>query len=150
MGSLLFEKLREVLLEDEITLFRAIFSRMRIMLGKESLQPNIGVPQGSVTSPALFNIYATSLLNTLENNGWSVDDLLAFADDHLVLSITKSNLRQVIKITKDWCGEANIQLNPDKSGIMEVSPKGVQTTMKVGDKFEGIPVVDEYKYLGLI
>ena len=45
---------------------------------------------------------------------------------------------------------SNIELNADKSGILEITPKRVKTTMQVGSKFEGIPVVEEYKYLGLL
>jgi len=148
--SLLFDKLRGILSTEEIELLRAIYSRMSINIGCESFQPNVGVPQGSVISPSLFNIYAASFLERLEENGWGIHDLLAFADDHLVINITKSSLRLAIRLTMQWCEEVNIQLNPSKSGILEVPPKGGQLTMQVGSCFEGIPIVDEYKYLGLI
>ncbi len=56
--NILFERLEGILDEKEIQLIKAIYSRSRLYLGKESLQPNVGVAQGSVISPALFNIYA--------------------------------------------------------------------------------------------
>ena len=49
---------------------RAIYSRNRIVLGDESFQPNVGnvgVVQGSIVSPYLFNIYAEDLLNDLHD-----------------------------------------------------------------------------------
>jgi len=97
----------------------------------------------------LFLIYAKSLLKELQLGGWAIDDLLGFADDHLVISITKGMLRKAIKMVQEWCREANIKLNPDKSGVMEVTPKGVSPSLELGSKFEGIPVVQEYKYLGI-
>ena len=54
--SLLFEKLRTVLLPEEVQLIQAIYSRTVICLGKEEFRPNVGVAQGSVISPSLFNI----------------------------------------------------------------------------------------------
>jgi hypothetical protein len=147
---LLFQRLEGILTAEEINLIKAIYSRTTISLGKEKFRPNIGVAQGSVISPMLFNIYAESLLKELENNGWKVEDLLGFADDHLIICLTKGSLRDAIRIVKRWCEDANIKLNPDKSGILEIPPKGAKHTMEVGRRFEDIPIVSEYKYLGLI
>jgi len=83
----LYEKLQHVLRSDEIDLLKAIYSRMWITLGKERFQPNVGVAQGSVISPALFDIYAASLLEKMEAHGWGIDDLLGFADDHLFINL---------------------------------------------------------------
>ena len=56
LHSKLFEKLKGILNEDEIQLIKAIYSRIKIKIGKETFTPNVEVAQGSVISPALFNI----------------------------------------------------------------------------------------------
>ena len=52
----LFQRLETVLTEDEIKLIQAIYSRIEITLDQEKFTPNTGVAQGSIISPALFNI----------------------------------------------------------------------------------------------
>ena len=54
---------------------------------------------------------------------WGVDDLLAFADDHLILSIIKGSLRRAIAFVRSWCRVSNIELNAEKFGILEIPPK---------------------------
>ena len=146
----LFKKLEGILNEEEIQLIRAIYSRMRIEMGKEGFRPNIGLAQGSVISPALFNIYAESMLIELEKHGWQVEDLLAYADDHLIICTSLEQLELAIQIIKGWSISENIKLNPDKSGIMEVTPKRRKGRLNLIESIEGIPIVKEYKYLGLI
>ncbi len=148
--TLLFEKLQKVLNENEIQLIRKIYSRTKITLGNRLMQPNVGVAQGSVISPALFNIFAESLLNELQERGYSINDLLAFADDHLIMNLTKGDLRRAIKLVKEWSHHNNFSLNPDKSGILEIPPRNGALTMEIGSRFEGIPIVSEYRYLGLL
>jgi len=148
--NLLFERLKDVLSPEEIQLIQAIYSRTVVCQGDEKFRPNVGVAQGSVISPCLFNIYAEPLLYKLQDEGWRVEDLLGFADDHLVLCLTKGTLRKAINVVKEWCISANIKLNPDKSGILEVLPKGESASLEIGKRFEDVPVVEEYKYLGLV
>jgi len=138
-----------VLNPDEIQLIKAVYSRTVVSLGNEKFLPNVGVAQGSGISPCLFNIYAELLLVELQMNGWRIDDLLGFADDYIILCLTKGMLRKAIEAVRDWCSRANIKLNLEKSGILEIVPKGLSQSF-VGNKFEGVPVVSEYKYLGLV
>ena len=75
---------------------------------------------------------------------------MGFADDRLIINSTKKQLRSAIALVTQWCNESNIKINPEKSGILEITPKRMQHTLSIGEKFENIPVVAEYKYLGLI
>ena len=88
----LFQKLETILSEEELQLLKALYSRLTIKLGQEELKANTGVAQSSMISPALFDIYAESILKKLIGEGWSLEDLLAFANDHLVKS---KNLEQL-------------------------------------------------------
>lgn len=147
----LFERLKGILQNDEIQFQRAIYSRLKIRLESKQFKPNIGVAQGSVISPPLFNIYSEDLLYKIEDAQVSNEDLLAYADDLLVVCTSLHQLRQVIKIIRKWSKENNLELNDKKSGIVEFLPRsGRQTsTLKTGSVFESIPIVDKYKYLGL-
>ena len=116
-----------------------------------SFKPNIGVAQGSTISPLLFNVYTEELYKEIEKHFIPVEDNLGYADDTLVLCTSLSQLREVIKTIKQWSIENNLKLNESKSGIIEFLPRAGKTTkiLKLGDKFEGIPIVNSNKYLGL-
>ena len=144
----LLEK-KNVLTVNEIQLLKAIYSRVTIELGDERFQPNVGVAQGSLISPFLFNIYAEGLLDDLTDEGWRERDLYGFADDHLVRSGSLLQLEKAIGVVERWCLEYNIKLNPSKSGILEIFPKYKAGSMRIGSHFRGIPVVEKYKYLGV-
>ena len=101
-------------------------------------------------SPALFNIYAVSLIQVLKKEGWSEEDILAFADDHLIICDSLCSLERAIAIVKSWCQESNITLNPQKSGILEVVPSRKKPELTVGSLVSGILIVDNYRYLGLV
>ena len=136
--------------EKEIQLLKAIYSRLKIKIGKESFTPNIGVAQGSLISPALFNIYAEDLYKTLDNAGIAPDDQMGYADDLFILCSSKSELKSVISVVKTWCSENNLALNAAKSGIVEFLPRrGRKKTLHIGQEYEGIPICERYKYLGM-
>ena len=144
----LYERLQGILDNNEIQVIKAIYSRLKIKIGKESFTPNVGVAQGSLISPALFNIYAEDLYKTLDNEGTASEDQMGYADDLLILCHSKSNLRSVIRTVKIWCLQNNLSLNATKSGIVEFLPRrGRKRTLTVGQEFEGI--CEEYKYLGM-
>jgi len=130
-------------------LLEAIYCRTQIELGKECMRPNVGVAQGSIISPYLFNVYAEEMLIKLQEEGWGINQLYGFADDHLILSSSQSQLRRSVDVVEEWSAEYNIKLNSSKSGILEIPPKHRDSVMTIGTFFNGIPVVDIYKYLGV-
>jgi len=154
-NTVIHQKLFEILINksilspSEVQLLMAIYSRNSIELGDQTFQPNVGLAQGSIISPFLFNVYSESLLTSLESNGWKAQDLYAFADDHLTVNDSLNKLRQAISLVQTWGADNNIKLNPSKSGIVEISPKYQRCALEIGAMFQGIPVVDSYKYLGV-
>jgi len=152
LHSKLYGRLEKVLSTEEIQLVKALYSRNRIRLGKHSFTPNIGVGQGSIISPALFNIYCEGLYEELiEKGNIGVKDLLGYADDLLILCSSTHQLRRVISIIKEWSHSNNLKLNPKKSGILEFLPRrgNCKRVLKINSLVEEIPVVDKYKYLGI-
>ena len=65
-----------------------LHSNSVIQVGNYSMNAEMGLPQGSVLSPVLFNVYLEEALKSsrkledIRRRG----DLLAFADDMLVMS----------------------------------------------------------------
>lgn len=92
------------------------------------------------------------MYKSLNNAGINTENLLGYADDLCVLCTSPSELRRVIKLIKHWSRENNLALNAKKSGILEFTPRlGKQSNyLQINSEFEGIPIVTEYRYLGLI
>ena len=166
--KLLFEKLRmkEVLPEEEIKFLEQIYARLRIRIGKNLIRPNRGVAQGSIISPALFNIFVEDLSSELQDKaGINLEDLLFYADDLLTLCTSQQQLRKAIQVIKKWSSENGMVLNSKKSGIVvfvnrmcksiplmksqEGLIRGKQIEwIPTQKEFEGFPICSKYKYLG--
>jgi len=54
-----------------------IIKLARIKRGDESFIPNVGVTQGSVILPTLFNLYCEELKTLIEEEGVSIEDIMA-------------------------------------------------------------------------
>ena len=122
--TLLFRKLRTkgIFTEEEIQFLEALYSRYTIKLGKEYIRSNKGVAQGSIISPALFNIFVEDLAETLQKEtGIPLDDLLFYADDLLTLSSNQNQLKKCIQIIEEWSNANGMSLNKKKSAIVTFS-----------------------------
>ena len=106
------------------------------------MNAEMGLPQGSILSPVLFNVYLEEALKSsrkLEDMRRR-EDLLAFADDMLVMSNSLLEIEQVVeelaKLNFDW----NLRLIKKKSEILTS-----EDIPEVG----GIKCVKMVKYLGV-
>ena len=119
-----------------------MYQESQVVIGKHSFSANLGVVQGGVLSPMLFNVYleealgSTQKLREMVNRG----DLLAFADDMLIMTNSKAEMTQAIQELDNLNGAWNLRLNKAKSQVL--------TEDKLED-IAGIPCVTQVKYLGV-
>jgi hypothetical protein len=102
----------------------------------------MGLPQGSILSPVLFNVYLEEAIkssNKLESMR-ARGDLLAFADDMLVMTNSVGELRMAIDALESLRDKWNLRLNKKKSEIL---------TREAVQEVSGVRCTKQVKYLGV-
>ena len=115
-------------------------------LNGEIIYTKCGVPQGAKLSPTLFTIYIDDLIRKLNDHK---HEALAFADDIVVYIEGKDALEKVIRIVNDWSSEFEIEVNCNKSAILQLRADKRTRAPKENSLF-GYPVLQSYKYLGIM
>ena len=113
---------------------------------------SIGVPQGSILDPLLFLIYINDLPNAI-----SCQPRL-FADDTCLIAKNSALNELEIKCNSElrnlnqWCCANKLQINPEKSKAIIVSPKlnTPQPELNLLYNTANISLNDSCKYLGVI
>ena len=109
---------------------------------------SLGVPQGSVLGPLLFNIYINDLLLSIQDT-----NICNFADDTTIYTCDK-NLNSVIARLENgsntivqWFADNFMKLNTDKCHLMVLGRNSnQQVTVNVGNSFT--ENTEEEKLLG--
>ena len=78
---------------------------------------HLGVPQGAITSPTLFNLYIDDLITELSQVSSKV---LAFADDIAFFAKDLAELKKTLRTIENWSDRSDIRMNYEKSGVMAI------------------------------
>ena len=124
----------------------------------ESFKSNIGVKQGCVMSPTLFNIFISDFPESLKEVDCAPVKLhdilircLLFADDIVLLSESAEGLQNSLNKLEEYCSKWLLTVNTKKTKVL-IMNKGGQTlnNHKFTLNNETLDIVKEYKYLGLM
>ena len=125
----------------------------------EPFLTTVGVKQGDVLSPILFNMFINGLPNIFDpecdpvtiNN--ETTNVLIWADDSMVLSTSVSGLKRAIFKTTKYFENLGLKVNCKKTKVLIFNPGGKKLDKQPEHKFyigeRQLEVTDEYTYLGL-
>ena len=116
----------------------------------------VGVRQGDVLSPTLFNLFINDVIACLDEAcdtpklGSLNISCLLYADDLVLISQSEKGLQQAVTSLEKYCETWGLAINPDKTKIVVFNKKDIliDTNVKFG-KLK-IQSVESYKYLGIL
>ena len=117
---------------------------------------NIGVRQGCILSPLLFNLFISDLakkFDTMEGKlqlgNISINSLF-WADDLILFSETKEGLDRLLKTLEEYCNENEIMINTKKTKCMIFNKTGRLMRRPFFLNGVKLEMVRLYKYLGFV
>jgi len=113
--DLLLQKITKVIQEVEIIRLFEKWIKVEIYDGTRIWTLDKGIPQGSVVSPMLANLFLDELDETLISFG---KKLVRFADDFLILSKTENEAEENVELTDMILDDLKLDLNPLKTKIV--------------------------------
>ena len=117
---------------------------------------NLGVKQGCILSPLLFNIFLADLPQLLEDDMRSTGpelrhpSCLFWADDIVLFSESEEGLHKMLKTLEKYCGENELTLNTDKTKCMIFNRTGRLLRTPFYYNNEKLENVRKFKYLGFM
>ena len=144
-------------------------SKVCVRVGRQEgtwFQVRVGLRQGCVMSPWLFNLFMDSVVKEVKVNTqekglalWDIGtkckwekevSMLLFADDTVLVSDSRDKLQCLVEKFSRACTSRGLGVNVDKSKVMKVSrsENGQKLNIKMNGK--ALEQVQNFKYLGVI
>lgn len=119
---------------------------------------NVGLMQGEVLSPILFNLYVNDFEMNFLKSGCIPHELLSlnlfllmYADDMVLFSESVEGLQLLLNELSHYCKTWNLCINVEKSKIVVFRNKG---KIKCNEKWcignDALEIVEQFTYLGII
>ena len=114
----------------------------------DSFPVNVGVRQGCVMSPTLFNIYLDYVMKeikSLDNQFRLTDNMsidIRYADDTTLVSAIFEKLQLATTELETACNKWGLKINPTKCAVISRERKDITIENEV------VPKVKEFKFLG--
>lgn len=122
----------------------------------DSISSRVGVKQGCVLSPLLFNLFLSDLPDIFDDcDPVALNDIklscLMFADDLIIVSTSSEGLQRALDKLSCYCKKWGLTVNLAKTKVL-IFNKGGKLLKRFKFSFSGTPVecVDRYCYLGII
>ena len=119
------------------------------------MQSDIGVRQGDVLSPMLFNLYVNDINECLNDplcDLITLNDVLIkclmYADDIVLLSSSQRGIQKQLNILDKYCEEWQLNLNVSKTKIMIIAKNKI--TAKLVYRDTQLEQMDSFPYLGVL
>ena len=121
----------------------------------EWFRTTVGVRQGCLLSPTLFNIFLERIMSdALEEHNGKVSiggrniTNLRFADDIDALAEEEQELEALVESLDKTCTRYKMEISAEKTKLMRISANGIQREIKVTGQKLG--TVTRFKYLGAV
>ena len=121
----------------------------------DPIDVNLGVKQGCILSPLLFNIFLSDLPQILDNdiknnNQSNHPSSIFWADDIVLFSESEEGLRKMLKSMEIYCKENELTLNTEKTKCMIFNKGGKLLRTPFHYNNEKLENVRKFKYLGFL
>lgn len=124
--ELLMQKVKKVVHDDDILRLILLWVQAEVYDGEKVYNIEKGIPQGSVISPALANLFLDEFDESLISHGCQ---LVRYSDDFIILSKTCSQAEKALGITEEILDHLKLWLDTEDTHITE---------FKKGFKFLGL------------
>ena len=121
----------------------------------EWLRTTVGVRQGWLLSPIVFNIFLERIMSdALEEHDGKVSiggrniTNLRFADDIDALAEEEQGLEALVESLDETCTKYKLEISAEKTKLMTNSANGIQREIKA--KGQKLGTVTNFKYLGAV
>ena len=117
---------------------------------------NIGLRQGDVLSPTLFNFFINDIIACFDKTcdppqlGNQNIDCLLYADDLVLISKSENGLQKSISALEKYCSSWGLDININKTKVVVFNKSDQLIDTNIKYKGQKIVSVDSYKYLGII